>query len=899
MTASIFCRATVFRLGISFTLVFLMLVGVGCTGANVGDGGNGGNGGNNGGTPDSFRVSFDAEGGHYAVAEDEDGNEYAFRAMENNNGDMLITEANVRASNGETLKVSLDPQGRPVNFRLSNNTNADIVYQNNMAMIRLTDAQGNVSEGQAERLLGSSAQETPSAAQSNPSENTQALRAGLSTYGELTFSLFDSDDNPDSPLAGSEFELEALLIAEIVDGYDVEEVDATLLINATIDEIPDAIQQLAGQTFILFDAEGLCLQQTGAANRLTFDLNSVLQSEFDRNVVFPDFGLGETRDSGITINYSTGTPINLTPGGTDVSVFLTPVFTGTQLDDFGFITIERRFEADSEYVVETVAGQTTANAHQLFDAALTAGTLSDDGIVLEFELQLIDLLDENPVRRAGLLRYYNQNAVAPDTQFVCEVIDDYDDGYSGINCPGTAEVATPFTVDYVFSREDEGRELIFDWFVSDGLGFVSSDPFESGVEVLPTGPGVIQVSVIVSDITGGSVDSYKQYVCETVVGDVFDDVTDPLLLSLGCPAGLNVGDFGVFRTQGTLADELELTEWFVAGSRAFVVVDPFDSQTQIQFFQPGRFNVGFTGYDLFGTEYFSSCEVIVGGTEYDVCDVNGYYGDGICDEFCLFADEDCGDEYFDLCEINGFYGDGICDPFCLFEDEDCSGDFGDICDTAGFYGDGTCDLFCPEHDPDCDQYDVCEAYGWYGDGVCDSCILPDPDCEEVTDICAQRGWYGDGECDSYCPMPDPDCEVIDVCDLYGFYGDGQCDDFCRLPDPDCADVTDICAINGLYGDGICHENCDMYDPDCTDICFEQGLYGDGVCDVDCQYPDPDCDEIDECELMGFYGDGICDAFCPLPDPDCENIEEDVCETNGWYGDGICDEFCLLPDPDCE
>lgn len=55
----------------------------------------------------------------------------------------------------------------------------------------------------------------------------------------------------------------------------------------------------------------------------------------------------------------------------------------------------------------------------------------------------------------------------------------------------------------------------------------------------------------------------------------------------------------------------------------------------------------------------------------------------------------------------------------------------DICEAQGWYGDGTCDAFCPEADPDCEGIpgDICEALGWYGDEICDSfCPQPDPDC---------------------------------------------------------------------------------------------------------------------------------------------------------------------------
>jgi hypothetical protein len=66
-----------------------------------------------------------------------------------------------------------------------------------------------------------------------------------------------------------------------------------------------------------------------------------------------------------------------------------------------------------------------------------------------------------------------------------------------------------------------------------------------------------------------------------------------------------------------------------------------------------------------------------------------------------------------------------------------TGDSGDVCEDNGWYGDGVCDELCAQPDPDCDnggatpggESDVCADNGWYGDGVCDDfCDQPEPDC---------------------------------------------------------------------------------------------------------------------------------------------------------------------------
>ncbi|MFT7622723.1 MAG: hypothetical protein ACI9WU_001898, partial [Myxococcota bacterium] len=67
---------------------------------------------------------------------------------------------------------------------------------------------------------------------------------------------------------------------------------------------------------------------------------------------------------------------------------------------------------------------------------------------------------------------------------------------------------------------------------------------------------------------------------------------------------------------------------------------------------------------------------------------------------------------------------------------------GDVCEAEGWYGDGICDSDCPKPDSDCadgggsgegGQWDgagdFCEEMGWYGDGICDEdCDKPDSDC---------------------------------------------------------------------------------------------------------------------------------------------------------------------------
>ena len=147
-------------------------------------------------------------------------------------------------------------------------------------------------------------------------------------------------------------------------------------------------------------------------------------------------------------------------------------------------------------------------------------------------------------------------------------------------------------------------------------------------------------------------------------------------------------------------------------------------------------------------------------TQDDLCEQNGYYGDQYCDEDCPQPDPDCknqgqsdhGDTQSgygdtghsdqnggDICEQEGYYNDGICDDFCAKPDPDCgaqqSSDSygnqegghnagnGDVCELEGYYNDGVCDTFCDYYDPDCDSagyeddgYDNSDDYDDYDDG---------------------------------------------------------------------------------------------------------------------------------------------------------------------------------------
>ncbi len=120
----------------------------------------------------------------------------------------------------------------------------------------------------------------------------------------------------------------------------------------------------------------------------------------------------------------------------------------------------------------------------------------------------------------------------------------------------------------------------------------------------------------------------------------------------------------------------------------------------------------------------------------------------------------------DVCTVNGWNDDAVCDSWCPDGDvSDCDDD-GVVCATFIEIANGVCsrpaDDPCRAQDPDCNQ--DCSEFIELANGVCerpanDPCIFQDPDCEEA--VCPAIAEEPDGVCDedpnTECPT-DPDCE---------------------------------------------------------------------------------------------------------------------------------------------
>lgn len=556
-----------------------------------------------------LQVNFDAGGGNYCVAEDKDGNQYSFRVHEGAGGETIVTEANIRKPNGKELKLSLDPEGRPVNVRLSNNTAADLVYDGDNVNIRVTDATGN----EIASAQGIKADTKKAAVQQRRAENfskaaarsqgksakLDTLQRGLEICEEIIVSITDPETNPNSPLVDSELTEGCQDIADVASEGEVEEVEDRdeLSEDVTIDEVPDEIKALAGQTYILFDAEGFCLEYTDVSNRLTFDNNGVLMTEFDRHLVFPDLNINEGTeyaDPGITINYASLTELILTPDEIGFDLTVQPVFTGTQLDESGRITIERRFNAHLTFPVQ-LWGTATAEAHKLFDVAFINGALSEDGVLLELDLVLVDLEEANPVVKLGQLRYHRQGARQPERIYACNVDpqqQQQQDPERGIVCPGNAAVGEDFDVTFEPGSADLD-DFQYDWFISSGAGYITGDPGAPVTSFVGTQAGFLKVTLLLHDMSANP-QVVGVYECTINVGQ--EAPAPPAGLNGYCPiAAVAFEPFDCW-VEGALLPDLAVLNWFVIGTWAYDVSNPVAPRTQITFYDVGTFQVVFEAW---------------------------------------------------------------------------------------------------------------------------------------------------------------------------------------------------------------------------------------------------------------------------------------------------------------
>jgi len=233
------------------------------------------------------------------------------------------------------------------------------------------------------------------------------------------------------------------------------------------------------------------------------------------------------------------------------------------------------------------------------------------------------------------------------------------------------------------------------------------------------------------------------------------------------------------------------------------------------------------------------------------------------------------DMFSDFCEWFGWYGDGICDTFCLYPDPDCE-------EEQDCYVGGCSGQICSAEK---DVISTCEwtaYYGCYELATCD--LLPSGNCGWIgVDSRFQNCLYDEGACPYYSLPPPWWCDggrLVDVeQDAIG----------CPRP-PMC--VRDEGATCGGEHDFQCDGGFFCVDGTCT---RDQPCYVGGWTSQLCT---DDRDMVSTCEWTDYYGCyefGRCEL---LPSGNCRWVGDSNFE-NCLYDEGACPYYSLPPEWWCD
>ncbi|QED26830.1 hypothetical protein FRD01_06155 [Microvenator marinus] len=246
----------------------------------------------------------------------------------------------------------------------------------------------------------------------------------------------------------------------------------------------------------------------------------------------------------------------------------------------------------------------------------------------------------------------------------------------------------------------------------------------------------------------------------------------------------------------------------------------------------------------------------------DLCELEEWYGDGVCDTFCPQPDEDCGDG---TCQSNLDCRNGErCDDGECISDIDVRCSESSPC-PAGFYctwpQDGVCgdegrQGVCSEVPQDCPNEfaPVCGCDGSTYDNVCQAALssisvastgeCAEP-CTEHEECGANSYCTAEGACEA---LPES-CESNDAC---------PSDYFCQIDQENvCISGEGMCVIRPLDCPEVFMPVCGCDENEYSNSCFAEAAgvnYVDGECQTTC---DPDQDNA--CPEGEFCIDGVCEA----------------------------------------
>jgi len=215
------------------------------------------------------------------------------------------------------------------------------------------------------------------------------------------------------------------------------------------------------------------------------------------------------------------------------------------------------------------------------------------------------------------------------------------------------------------------------------------------------------------------------------------------------------------------------------------------------------------------------------------------------------------DHYGDLCEIFGFYGDGICDDFCSAPDPDCTATEPACVEDAD----------CPNGY--CAHFATCLAIG----------CPPPPPSQCVTPDC------GDGT-DALCRMLPPTCGPGETVAVIGYCYScvdartcepptpPSCDDgtmaLCAIVPPTCADDEILAVINHCYS-CVDPVTCEPPAPNFCEVARCAAGYECDPVREECvaePQPEPGCVSDSDCPADEYCGPGICYFWCPAEESSC-------------------------------
>lgn len=222
--------------------------------------------------------------------------------------------------------------------------------------------------------------------------------------------------------------------------------------------------------------------------------------------------------------------------------------------------------------------------------------------------------------RLGQLRYYLQGVPQPERQYACDYNpqqQQQEDPTRGITCPSeTVNVGATVMLTFNPGTADDAN-FQYDWFISQGEGVIDGSASEPEVAILATTEGVVEVTLLLHDMSTSDPQVVDVYTCTFVVGVVAgSDTPSADELQGFCPTQFVLDQPADAWVEGPLLSSLAYKEWYVLGTWFYDVAQPNAAKTQITFYETGSFQVVFEAYTDDGMPVYlwQNVEVVATGS---------------------------------------------------------------------------------------------------------------------------------------------------------------------------------------------------------------------------------------------------------------------------------------------